>query len=308
MKVLITGISSRLGRMVALELLDGDHQVLGIDRRHWPDAPSGIEMVRADIRKRPAEDVFRKSRPDAVIHLATVTHLSRRTEDRQRINLVGTRTIIEHCATYGVGQAVFVGRHTYYGADAESPLYHTEAEPPMAVTTYPELADLVAADLFAGSALWRVPELDTVVLRMAYLLGPSRAGTLAAYLGGQRVPTVLGFDPLFQFIHEKDAARAIVLALSKRLRGVFNVTGPPPVPLSLLIKATGRKNLPVLEPFFNGFTGRFGLPSLPPGAVNHVKYPVVVDGAAFREATGFEPDFDEIQTMEAFAAVDDRWR
>lgn len=307
MKVLVTGIASRIGRMVGSELLKLDHEVLGIDRRPWPDAPPGIEMFSADIRKRPAEDVFRTRRPDAVIHLATVTHLSRRAEERYRINLGGTQTVFEHCREYDVDRAIFVGRHTFYGADSESPLYHTEAEPPMAVTTYPELADLVAADLYAGSALWRYPDIDTVVLRIAYILGPSRAGTLANYLDGPRVPTILGFDPLFQFLHEHDAARAIVQSLDQKLRGVYNVTGPRPVPLSLLIKQTGRKQLPVLESVFHRITGHLGLPDLPRGAVNHIKYPVVVDGSAFREETGFSPNFDEVQTMESFAAVDDRW-
>ncbi len=307
MNVLVTGIASRLGRMVGTELIKRDHRVLGIDRRPWPDAPPGIEMFSADIRKRPAEDVFRTRSPDAVVHLATVTHLTQRAEERYRINLGGTQTVFEHCRNYGVERAIFVGRHTFYGADAESPLYHTEAEPPMAVTTYPELADLVAADLYAGSALWRDPDIDTVVLRLSYILGPSRAGTLANYLDGPRVPTVLGFDPLFQFIHEHDAARAIVQSLEQKLRGVYNVTGPKPVPLSLLIKATGRTNLPLIEPAFSRLIGHFGLPNLPKGAINHIKYPVVVDGSAFRNATGFECNFDEVQTMESFAAVDDRW-
>ena len=308
MKVLITGIASRVGRMVASELLRREIKVLGIDIRPWPDAPPGVEMFRADIRKRPAEDVFRTRSPDAVIHMATVTHLSRSSAERHRINLDGTQKVFEHCRNYGVEQAIFVGRHTFYGADSESHLYHTESEPPMAVSTYPELADLVAADLFAGSALWRFPEIKTVVLRMVYLLGPSRVGTLANFLRGPRVPTVVGFDPLFQFIHEHDAARAIVRALVSELRGVYNVAGPRPVPLSLLVKVTGRKNLRMPESVFRRAIGHFGLPSLPPGAVNHIKYPVVVDGGAFDEATGFESNFDEVKTMEAFAAVDDRWQ
>ena len=31
----------------------------------------------------------------------------------------------------------------------------------------------VAADLFAGSALWRYPDMTTTVLRMCYTLGPA---------------------------------------------------------------------------------------------------------------------------------------
>jgi UDP-glucose 4-epimerase len=46
--------------------------------------------------------------------------------------------------------------------------------------------------------------------------------------------------------------------------------------------------------------GRFGMPTLAPGARQHVKYPVVVDDGAFRGATGFHEAFDEEQTLAAF--------
>lgn len=300
MKVLVTGIAGNIGRLVANELLQAGHEVIGIDRRPWYHPPEGIRVFQHDIRKRPAEDVFRTQRPDAMIHMATVTHLTHRSEDRFRINLGGTQAVFDHCHTYGVKQAIFVGRHTYYGAAPDSALYHTESEPPMAVHTYPELSDLVAADLYAGSALWRYPEVDTAVLRICYTLGPLRQGTLAAFLRGPRVPTVLGFDPLFQFVHERDAADAICTALDKKLRGVFNVAGPPPVPLSVMIQQTGRTNIPIPEPVFNMALGRFGLPRLPRGALAHVKYPVVIDSSAFGDATGWQPKFDEDTTLHEF--------
>ncbi len=304
MKVLVTGISGKLGRLVGKRLVEAGHRVIGVDRRPWAHAPEGVVMHQADIRKRPAEDVFRTERPEAVIHMATVTHLTNQSPDRFRINLQGTRAMVEHCHHYGVKQMVFVGRHTYYGAAPDSPLYHTEDEPPMSLHSFPELADLVAADLYAGSALWRYPEIDTCVLRVCYTLGPSNHGTLASFLRGPRVPTVLGFDPLFHFMHELDSADAIVLALEKRLRGVFNVAGPPPVPLSVIIRETNRQNTPVPEALVNITLGRFGLPRLPKGAVEHIKYPIVIDSAAFRKATGFEHVYDENETMAAFRDAD----
>jgi UDP-glucose 4-epimerase len=301
MKVLITGITGKMGRLVARLLAGAGHQVAGIDRRGWPDAPAGVEIHQLDIRNRAAEEIFRQFRPEAVIHMATVTHITTRSsEDRYRINLYGTRAVFEHCHRYGAKRAIFVGRHTYYGAAPDSPLYVKEDEPPLAVTTFPELADLVAADLYGGSALWRFPELATAVLRICYTLGPQRQGTLATFLRGPHVPMVLGFDPLFQFMHEADAARAISMAMESDLRGVFNVAGPDPVPLSLLIRETGSKPIRVPEPLFRLALGRFGLPRLPPGAVEHIKYPVVIDAGAFRQATGFEPEFDEDATMRAF--------
>lgn len=301
MKIIVTGVAGKLGRQVALRLAERGHRVIGLDHRPWPDAPKGIKVVSADIRKRPGEEVFRNERPDSVIHMATVTHLTTRmSEERQRINLGGTRAVFDYCHQYGVENVIFVGRHTYYGAGPDSALYHTEDEPPTGIMTYPELSDLVAADLYAGSALWRYPELKIAVLRMVYTLGPMRHGTFAGFLRGPKVPTVLGYDPLFHFMHEYDAAESIAVAHDAKLHGVYNVAGPQPVPLSLAIEVTGRKRVPLPEPLLLGMLGRFGLPSLPRGAVSHVKYPIVIDARRFKAATGFVPTYDEVQTMEAF--------
>jgi UDP-glucose 4-epimerase len=300
MKVLITGIAGALARLLGERLVARGHEVIGLDRRPWPDPPRGMKIVAADVRKRPAENAFRVHRPDALIHMATVTHFTARFEERYRINLHGTRAVFDYCHRYGVRQAIFVGRHTIYGAAPDSPLYHTEGEPPLAASTYPDLADLVAADLFAGSALWRWPEIATAVLRFVYTLGPSHRGPLASFIEGPRVPMVLGFDPLFHFMHEYDAADAIVLALDQAPRGVFNVAGPPPVPLSVLSEATGRRAIPIPEPLYARILGRFGFPRLPAGAENHIKYSIVVDDSAFRAATGFQHLYDENQVMQAF--------
>lgn len=300
MKILIPGIAGKLGQMLAERLLAQGHEVIGIDRRPWPDAPKGVEMHHVDIRKRAAEDVFRKRRPNVVVHMATVTHLLAARDERYRINLGGTRAVFDYCREYGVEHAVFVGRHTYYGAGADSPLYHTEDEPPMALSSFPELSDLVAADLYASTALWRFPDVTTTVLRMCYTLGPTGHGTLATFLRGARVPTVLGFDPLFQFMHEEDVVTAISLTLEKRVRGVYNVAGPQPVPLSVIIEATGRSAIPLPEFVFSAMLGRFGLPRLARGAVSHIKYPVVIEPRAFREATGFQHRLDETTAMRAY--------
>lgn len=302
MKVLILGISGGLARQVATHLLDRGDDVAGIDARPWANVPRNISFRQVDIRKRDAEDVFRHFRPDAVIHMATVTSLVVSGEERHRINLGGTRAVFSHCKTYGVKQAVFVGRHTYYGTSSDAALYHTEDEPPQGLSAFPQLADLVAADLYAATALWRIPALTTSVLRICYTLGVSGFGTLATFLKGKRVPMVMGFDPLFQFLHEEDAVTAISLALDKKAHGIFNVAGPPPVPLSIIAREVGKKTLPLPEPLLRLALGRGGLPPLPPGAIEHLKFPVTVDARAFQQATGFSYRYDETETLRAFRA------
>jgi len=110
----------------------------------------------------------------------------------------------------------------------------------------------------------------------------------------------MGFDPLFQIMHEADMARAIVTAIEAPIRGVFNVAGPTPLPLSSLVRETGRERVPLPEPMLKGLLGRFGFPKLPRAALEHVKYPVVVDDASFRRATGFCPELGLAETLASF--------
>jgi UDP-glucose 4-epimerase len=298
MKVLIPGASGAIARKLATRLQAEGHEVVGVDRRPWPDAP--IEFHEVDVRKRGAEDVFRKTRPQAVVHMATVSSLTMGGEERNQINLGGTRAVFDYARDSGVEHCIFIGRHTFYGAGPESALFHTEDEPPQELNRFPELADLVAADLYAATALWRFPEITTTVLRVCYTLGPTGHGTLANFLRGKRVPTVFGFDPLFQFLHDDDVVRAIALTLTKRPRGVFNVAGPQPLPLARVIREGGRVGVPLPEFVLAAMLGRFGMPKLPAGALTHLKYPVVVDARAFREQTGFQHTHDEIETIRSF--------
>ncbi len=224
-------------------------------------------------------------------------------EERYRLNLGGTRAIFEYCRAYGTAHCVFVGRHTYYGAGPDLALFHGEDDPPQELNKFPELADLVASDLYAATALWRIPHLATTVLRLCYMLGPTGSGTLARFLRGKRVPLVLGFDPLFQFMHEDDAATAIVAALAVRPRGVFNVAGPQPLPLSCVLREAGRVPVPLPEFLLLPLLGRFGLPKLPAGALTHVKYPVVVDDRAFLMQTGHRHEHNEIATIRSFSSA-----
>lgn len=305
MKILIPGISGGIARRLARKLAAKGQEVIGIDPRPWPGAPRAIELHAVDIRKRGAEDVFRRARPDAVIHMATVSAITARTEERHRINLGGTRAVFGHCEKYGVKQMVFVGRHTYYGAAPDGALYHTEEEPPQGLDTFPDLADLVAADLYAANALWRNPKMTTVVLRLCYTLGPTRHGTLGTFLAGERVPLVLGYDPLFQFMHEEDAVTAIMLALEKRLNGVYNVAGPQPLPLSVVARESGRIPVPLPELLIRAMIGRFGFPQLSAGALSHVKYPVIVDASRFVRETGFRHEHDEGETLRMYRDLRD---
>lgn len=303
MKVLVTGISGTLGRLVTGELLRAGFEVCGIDRRAWDEVPPHVRVYNLELRAAGVHDVFRHERPAAVVHLATTSPFVGTGETRRRTNLSVTRALLDAVAQHGVMQLVFAGRHFYYGAAAELPLLHSEQDPPHGVETFPEAADVIAAELMACNALWSIPRTRTTVLRFSHSLGPNARGMLAELLRGSRVPTVLGFDPVVQFLDPEDIAVALRLSVEQALSGVFNVGGAHPMPLSQIAAALERTTVAIPEAIYRMSLGRFGLPEIPVGALSLLKYPIVIDDSAFRNRSGYVQRFEEREAIERYRTV-----
>ena len=289
MKVIVTGAAGPRGRQLVEALATAEHRVVGTDTEPWNAPPRGTSFHQLDHRKRGFEELMRQEKPDAIVHLAVHAGFRLSAPERHRLNLEGTTKIIRLAADHGIRKLVIASHASVYGALADSPYFMTEDHPPRVGRSAPEMQDLVTADLLGSSAMWHHPELEIVILRPVHALGPTSRGAMATVLRRPWVPTVLGYDPMVQIIHELDVASAFMLALAPGLRGVFNVTGPGELPLSVLIDEVGGKNRPVPELAFSLLRGRFGLPDIAAGAVDFIKHPCLIDGGRFREATGFTP-------------------
>ena len=161
---------------------------------------------------------------------------------------------------------------------------------------------MVEVDTLATGFLWKAPQVRTTVLRPVHALGGTVRSMMAEYLRLERQPTLMGFDPVMQFIHEEDLVEAIALSLELGLSGVYNVSGPGEVPLHTAIEQTGGQAVPVPEPLLRPTMRRlFGWKMVPwpEGALDFLKYPVTLSGRRFREATGFEPLFGLDETFRA---------
>jgi UDP-glucose 4-epimerase len=304
-KVLITGIAGGQGQLVARKLLrrSRGYHIIGVDRTPWETRPRGVTMALADLRKRKFEDVIRRERPDVIVHLASVRHFKSHPALRHEVNVNGTKRLLDFALSHGVKQVLIWSSSYVYGALPENPYYMDEAFPLNASRTYAEIRDLAEMDMLATAYLWRSPEIAITVLRPVSVLGYHVRSAIGRYLRNERVPTVMGFNPMMQFIHEDDLADAIVLAIEGHIRGVYNVVGPGAVPLHVAIRETGSRPLPLPEmaarPVIQSLF-RWGLYPFPPRAMDFAKYQCTLDGTRFREATGFMPRFSLAET---FAAV-----
>ena len=101
MRIVLTGISGRLGCRVAKRLAE-HHEVIGIDRRPCPELPAGVRHERVDIRRRSAENVFRSQSVDAVVHLGVVHNFRAPSEELYVQNVLGTETLLRYVSNYNV--------------------------------------------------------------------------------------------------------------------------------------------------------------------------------------------------------------
>jgi UDP-glucose 4-epimerase len=292
-KVLITGIAGGQGRLIARRLGDA-FQVAGVDRTPWEGFPANVRMHVVDLRKRKFEDVFRTERPDALVHHAFVRHFRADSRVRHEVNVLGTKRVLEYAIAYGVKRIVVLSSAYVYGALRDNPYYVNEDYPLNVSRTYPEVRDLAEVDSLTSTFLWRHPEVTTAILRPVNTLGYYTHSAIAGYLKQRYVPTIAGFNPMMQFIHEEDVAEAVALALQHGAHGIFNVAGPGAVPLKVAIRETGGTAVPIPETVARAVFGRLyqvGLFHTPLGAMDFLKFPCTIDDSAFRKATGFTPLF-----------------
>lgn len=291
-RVMITGIGGHFGRAVARRL-HRRYEVVGVDRRPVHHMPKDVAIERVDIRRRRVEDLFRRERLDAVIHLHIMHDPRARQEEHHAFNIVGTQKIFELAAEHRVPKVVVLSSADVYGPSPTNNQFLTEDAPLMGGQKFGAIRDLIALDMFCNTFFWRHPAIETVILRPVHIVGrvnnaPSR------YLRLERPVALLGYDPMVQLIHVEDVVSAIERALTPGVRGVFNVAGPSPVPLSLIFDKLGIEPRKVPEPIARAMlraAWSLKISDWPVPELDHIKYIAMVDDARARQQLGFDHAF-----------------
>jgi UDP-glucose 4-epimerase len=304
-KIVITGIAGRLGRLVARRLhREGGGQVVGIDRREFPGKPRDIEHIQVDLRSKKARDVFRGGDVRALIHMGLM-HDPRLSEaDHHSWNVQGTARLLDACASYGVPKVVMLSSANVYGPRPDNSQFLTEDAPLMAGQHFPAIRDLIEVDMLASSFFWKVQDCETVILRPVHILGGVRNAP-SNYLRLPYVPTLLGFDPMVQVIHEEDVVEAIVCSLKPGVRGIFNVVGPGEVPLSTILRELGKSTVPIPHPLAKPVLSalwRGKLTSFPVPELDHIRFVCMVDGTRAKQTLDFRPRHTLKETIRAVNA------
>ena len=295
MKALVTGAGGFVGQQLVAHLEACGDEVVGLDRAGGPDITDP-----AAVREAVGEH-----RPDAVYHLAAVTHIGASWDaplEVFRINAEGTLNVLTACAAAGVDRVLVVGSADEYGAVRPEDLPLAEDAPLRPLTPYGAskvAGDYLALQAFLGSGL---PVIRVRAFNHTGRSQPDRfmipglaRRIAAAERDGRKEIPVGSLEPVRDFTNVEDVVVAYRLLVERGEPGeVYNVCS-----------GVGRSVAEVAEHLLG--LARHAIELVPdPDLIRPVEVPRLVgDNRKLRAATGWAP---AISFEDTLAAVLERWR
>jgi nucleoside-diphosphate-sugar epimerase len=274
MRVLVTGGSGVIGEGLIPCLLEHGHRVRLLTRdadtavRDWPDQVESFaaDVTRADQLRGAASDC------DAVVHITGIIAESPPDITYQKVNVEGTRNLLEECARAGQPKVIFISS---LGAERGTSAYHVSKRDAEAlVREYP--------------GPW-------LILRSGNVYGPGDA-VISQLLKMHRtlpaVPVIGAGDHQFQPIWYSDLGKAIDRAIDRDLSGgVFEVAGEDVTTandiLSQFERLTGRSpaRIPLPE-FLVGITARMADSAGFPLPITESQFQMLIEENVVRDPAG----------------------
>jgi UDP-glucose 4-epimerase len=306
-RVLITGLGTFWGGRVAqaLEADPGVDIIVGLDRVEPTVQLERTEYVRSDESYSILARIVKAARIDTIVHTFLVVDSTQmRSRTIHEINVIGTMNLFAAASAPGstVRDVVVKSATLVYGADPRDPTWFAEESRRSAIPKSTVERSLLEVEGYVRDFAVDNPHVSVAMLRFANVLGPDITTPLVKALRLPIVPSVFGFDPRFQFVHESDVVRAILFALENELQGAFNVAADGLLPWSEVAAICGKRTVPL--PFIGmGLAtrplGRLGI-ELPPELLDLLRHGRGVDNRRLKEA-GFDYRFTSAGTVDDFA-------
>jgi UDP-glucose 4-epimerase len=304
--IAVTGAAGFLGRGL-IHSLEADPRVRRIVAIDVQPAASATAKTRAydlDLTAPAAEarlaEILSAEHVEALAHLAFLPAPSQATAWAHELESLGTMHVAVAVRQAKVRKLVHWSLTWLYGAHPSNPNFLSESHPLRAPRSEPFFLDKVEAEEQVRKLAQPPSETTVTILRTAPIVGPTAPTVATRYLSRKLVPTMMGFDPMVQLLHEADAVAAFHAALAREAPGTFNIVGRGVLPLSAAIRIAGRVAVPVPHPVAEIFTSIGWMAQLveaPAGFLRYLRFLCVADGARAKEGLGFEPTYTSREAL-----------
>ena len=218
MKVFITGGTGFLGQHLVRRMIQTDHTLYcltGASGDSGELKKRGVHVITGDINDRASLNTGMHG-CDWVIHLACASSWWEADKTiYQRVNVDGTRNVMECALENGVSKVVHVSSVVVYGKPGESPI--REETPPAGVKSSDYAQTKYEGEQIAWQ-LCREKSLPLVVVYPCVMMGTgdrNLTGETIRRFITRRIPVRIFNDSVLTYVHVRDVAEAILKAAEK---------------------------------------------------------------------------------------------
>lgn len=294
--VAITGACHFLGTELIKRLEEDRHceRVIALDIRK-PDLPlDKTVFCKVDLTV-PAVDgeiarILRDERVDTVVHAAFLSHPTHAIEWAHELEDIGTMHMLNACAEVQLPRFIMVSTTMVYGASPKNPNFLGEERELRGHPRSRFINDKIRAERQALRFAEENPHTQVTVLRFAPIFGPTVNNMFTRFFARPAALVMMGYDPLLQFVHESDAARALDLAVHSPVRGPINIVGKGVLPYTTVLALMGRLPLPMPHFVARPLSKALWMTQVfdsPPIFLDFLRFLCVADGSRAKRELGF---------------------
>ncbi|GBD04142.1 hypothetical protein HRbin19_01450 [bacterium HR19] len=310
--IAMTGVKGFLGSNLAVRLQNiPDVKLVVIDRFRPSFLNDDVSFYRIDLTDPKADmmiyEALEREKADTFLHLAFFEdHVPFSSSYAHEVQVIGTWYVLNACSKKKVRKFILSSTTEVYGADPMNPNLIAEDAKPKVNQNYRYMRGRLEAEELTLKFAKKNPNTKVFILRKCPILGDKVRNFMTWYLSGIIIFTVLGFDPMMQFIHQEDVLDAYMMFLlgDEIPGGIYNVVGRGALPLYYIVRLMGKINIPVMySTAFSIFwlMRNLRLAPFPPQHIDYIRFTFVADGTKLKETTGFIPRYSTKEIVEEFA-------
>jgi UDP-glucose 4-epimerase len=308
--VLVTGAAGYVGSLT-LDALRGHEReierIVALDVREVPATlqSGGIEHVVGDITEMDLESLLRERGVDTVVHLASVVRIPPGAgEDfAYRVDVVGTKRVIDACVAAGVSRLVVTSSGAAYGYHADNPAWIDEDAPLRGNEGIPYSRHKRLVEEMLAACRREHSEISQLVLRAGTIIGEGTRSPVTDLFEGPVVLGVAGSDSPFVFIWDRDLVAVILLGVLSDRQGVYNLAGGGAMSPRRIAKRLGKTYVPVPAVVLKSALWTLhavGRSTRGPEYVDFLRYRPVLSNRRLVEELGYHP-IDSAAAFEIWA-------
>ncbi|MDI6759164.1 MAG: dTDP-glucose 4,6-dehydratase [Candidatus Omnitrophota bacterium] len=235
-KILVTGGAGFIGSEFLRQALGKSYKAIVVDKLTYAGDLERLKEIDGKYRfykidicdKAKIDSIFKKERPEAVIHFAAETHVDRSIKDAFSFietNIKGTFILLDASRKYKVKKFIHISTDEVYGDIEKGRFSENSALKPNS----PYAASKAAADLLLKAYI-RTYSFPGIIVRPSNNYGPWQYPekliplAVSQVLRNKKIPVYAKGKNIREWLYVQDCAKAIIKVLEKgRIGEIYNI-------------------------------------------------------------------------------------